>query len=62
MRLLTVIEAPLTLVQDLLARLFKPRQLVQNGWIRLLVLDPRSQSAHRFERGAWLSEPVRLPD
>ncbi len=62
MRLLTVIEAPLALVQGVLARLFKPRQLVENGWIRLLVLDPQTQTAHRFEQGDWPAEPVRLPD
>jgi uncharacterized protein YbcC (UPF0753/DUF2309 family) len=62
MRLLTVIEAPLALVQGVLARLFKPRQLVENGWIRLLVLDPQTQTAHRFEQGDWQAEPVRLPD
>jgi uncharacterized protein YbcC (UPF0753/DUF2309 family) len=44
MRLLTVIEAPLTLVQGLLARLYKPRELVHNGWVLLLVLDPETQA------------------
>ncbi|MBK1620519.1 hypothetical protein CKO42_19205 [Lamprobacter modestohalophilus] len=59
MRLITVIEAPLTLVQGLLNRLYKPRELVQNGWIRLLVLDPESACMHGFEAGGWsLIEPA----
>jgi hypothetical protein len=53
MRLITVIEAPLALVQGLLERLYKPRELVQNEWIRLLVLDPESQRIHAFAGGAW---------
>lgn len=57
MRLITVIEAPLARVQDLLARLYKPRELVDNGWIRLLVLDPDDGAAQLFEQGRW----QRLP-
>ncbi|NEX15132.1 MAG: DUF2309 domain-containing protein [Halochromatium sp.] len=59
MRLITLIEAPLTLVQSLLNRLYKPRELVQNGWIRLLVLDPESGLMHGFAAGGWSQiEPV----
>lgn len=59
MRLITLIEAPLPLVQSLLNRLYKPRELVQNGWIRLLVLDPESGRIHGFEAGGWaLIEPA----
>lgn len=53
LRLITLIEAPLTLVQGLLDRLYKPRELVQNGWIRLLVLDPDSGRIHLYEQGRW---------
>ena len=59
MRLITLIEAPLPLVQNLLNRLYKPRELVQNGWIRLLVLDPESGRIHGFEADGWsLIEPT----
>ena len=66
MRLVTVIEAPLALVQELLGRLFKPRELVQNGWIRLVVLDPETSQALVYEQGdggegAWQPRPIRLP-
>ena len=59
MRLLTVIEAPLALVQGLLARLFKTRELVHNGWVLLLVLDPETGTANRFRDGAWQTTPMR---
>ncbi|WP_162268022.1 DUF2309 domain-containing protein [Thiohalocapsa sp. ML1] len=64
MRLITVIEAPLALVEDLLARLYKPRELVQNGWIRLIVLDGQTGRAHVYEPdggGRWEAQPIRLP-
>ena len=61
MRLVTVIEAPLTLIENLLRRLYKPRELVQNGWILLLVLDPESGSAHQYHAEGWRTTPVALP-
>ncbi|MBK5971261.1 MULTISPECIES: DUF2309 domain-containing protein [Thiorhodovibrio] len=61
MRLVTVIEAPPALVRGLLDRLYKPRELVHNGWIKLLVLDPESGRIHGFEQGDWtLIEPGAL--
>jgi uncharacterized protein YbcC (UPF0753/DUF2309 family) len=53
MRLITLIEAPLARVQGLLDRLYKPRELVGNGWIRLLVVDPESGRIHGFSDGDW---------
>lgn len=66
MRLITVIEAPLALVEALLAKLYKPRELVHNGWIRLVVLDPETGRAQVYdpehrEGGAWRPQPIRLP-
>ena len=61
LRLLTVIEAPLALVKGLLARLYKPRELVHNGWVLLLVLDPKTNTANLFRDGAWQTRPIRLP-
>jgi uncharacterized protein YbcC (UPF0753/DUF2309 family) len=62
MRLVTVIEAPLSLIEDLLARLYKPRELVKNGWILLLVLDPESGSAHQYHADGWRTTSIRLPE
>ncbi len=68
MRLITLVEAPLTLVESLLAKLYKPRELVQNGWIRLVVLDPDTGQAQVYEPrrgdrsgGGWEARRVRLP-
>ena len=67
LRLVTVIEAPLELVQAVLGRLYKPRELVHNGWIRLVVLDPETSQAQVYEDGngkdggAWQAQPIRLP-
>lgn len=66
MRLITLIEAPLALVEDQLARLYKPRELVRQGWIRLVVLDPETNQAQVYdpEHGAghaWQPQPMRLP-
>ena len=66
LRLVTVIEAPLTLVESVLGRLYKPRELVHNGWIRLVVLDPETSQAQVYEpgngkKGAWQAQPIRLP-
>jgi uncharacterized protein YbcC (UPF0753/DUF2309 family) len=60
MRLVTVIEAPLALIENLLARLYKPRELVQNGWILLLVLDLESGEAHQYRADGWRTTPIRL--
>ncbi|MCG6939728.1 MAG: DUF2309 domain-containing protein [Thiohalocapsa sp.] len=66
LRLITVVEAPLKLVEAVLARLYKPRELVHNGWIRLVVLDPETSQAQVYEHGnggdgAWQAQPIRLP-
>lgn len=57
MRLVTLIEAPLSCVQGALAKVFKVRELVQNGWVRLLVLDPVTGCASLFEQGGWTAQP-----
>ena len=57
MRLITVIEAPLTFVQGVLSRVLKVRELVENGWIRLLVVDRAEGAAHLFEHGCWITRP-----
>lgn len=61
MRLVTVIEAPRALVEAVLRRLYKPRELVRNGWILLVVLDPQTGQAHQYHSGGWQTRPIRLP-
>jgi uncharacterized protein YbcC (UPF0753/DUF2309 family) len=57
MRLVTLIEAPLAHVQSVLARVYKVRELVGNGWIRLLVLDAQTETISLFESGQWHARP-----
>jgi uncharacterized protein YbcC (UPF0753/DUF2309 family) len=61
MRLLTVIEAPLELVDDLLGRLYKPRELVRNGWVLLLVLDAERGTANFYTNDGWQTQAIALP-
>ena len=61
MRLVTVIEAPLALVESLLARLYKPRELVRNGWVLLVVLDPETGQAQQYHPDGWRASAIRLP-
>ena len=52
-RLITVIEAPLAHAEAALAAVPSVHGLVQNAWIRLLVVDPESSGVHICDRGAW---------
>jgi len=61
MRLVTIIEAPRALVERLLKRLYTPRELVQNGWVLLVVLDSETGEAHQYQSGGWQTAPIRLP-
>jgi uncharacterized protein YbcC (UPF0753/DUF2309 family) len=61
LRLITVLEAPRAVVERLLKRLYKPRELVQNGWVLLVVLDPQTGEAHQYQPGGWQTTPIRLP-
>ncbi|SDW70249.1 DUF2309 domain-containing protein [Thiocapsa roseopersicina] len=56
MRLITLIEAPLSSVRDALARVYKVRNLVENDWVRLLVLDPVTDCVSLFEHGRWSAQ------
>ena len=52
-RLITLIEAPLELVKRVLMMVPKVRELVHNGWINLVVLDPERGDFFLFSEGAW---------
>ncbi|WP_457600245.1 DUF2309 domain-containing protein [Hydrogenivirga sp.] len=52
-RLITLIEAPLGRVKRALKGVRKVRELVHNGWINLIVLDPIENGLYRFEGGEW---------
>ena len=53
MRLITVIEAPFDHVQAALAQVSVVRRLLNNGWIRVLIVDPESGKVHVHAKGQW---------
>ncbi|MEW9856352.1 hypothetical protein [Novosphingobium sp. M1R2S20] len=50
-RLLTVIHAPLQRVDDLVVNTPILSRLFGNGWVRLVVIDPKDNSARRWVAG-----------
>jgi len=52
-RLIVFIEAPRELVESVVKRVWKVRELVVNGWINLVVYDPEEGKVLRFYKGTW---------
>lgn len=53
MRLMTVIEAPFEQVLATINQVAVVRRLLNNGWIRVLVVDPETQKIHIHCKGQW---------
>ena len=53
MRLITVIEAPFEHARKAIDGVVTVKNLVQNAWIRLLIVDPESGDVSLFEDGVW---------
>jgi len=53
MRLITVVEAPLEHVRATINRVSVVRRLLNNGWIRFLIVDPETGKMHLHSRGQW---------
>ena len=54
LRLQVIIEAPQCAIDAVLAANSQPRDLVDNGWIRLFALDPTGEGLSRRGRnGGW---------
>ncbi len=60
LRLITLIEAPFEHARSAIEGVVTIKRLVQNGWIRMLVLDPETFAVHLYDHGAW--QQVDLPD
>jgi uncharacterized protein YbcC (UPF0753/DUF2309 family) len=52
-RLIAVIEAPFEHARAAIEGVIAIKRLVQNGWIRMLVIDPETTRVHLYEHGAW---------
>ncbi len=68
MRLITVIEAPFEHARNAVDGVVTVKNLVQNAWIRLLIVDPETGEVSVYEDGEWqrralhAAEPVTLQE
>jgi uncharacterized protein YbcC (UPF0753/DUF2309 family) len=53
MRLITVIEAPFDHVVNAIYRVSSVKNLMHNGWIRVLIRDPQTGITHINSDGEW---------
>ena len=58
LRLLTVIEAPFEIARRAVEGIVKVRNLVYNGWIRMVIADPETGIFHLFEDGCWQQQRI----
>lgn len=56
-RLITLIEAPIAHAKSAIDAVASVKNLVRNGWIRLMVIDPETALVHTFDEGDWYSAP-----
>ncbi len=62
LRLITVIEAPFEHARKAIDGVVTVKNLVQNAWIRLLIVDPESSEVSVFEHGRWQSSALPFVD
>ena len=53
LRLITLIEAPLEHARRAVESVVTVKNLVLNDWIRLLVIDPETQTVYTYSDGNW---------
>ena len=58
MRLQTLIEAPFEHARRAIDAVAHVRNLVRNGWVRLVIVDPETGLAHLYEDGGWQVFPL----
>lgn len=59
LRLITVIEAPIEHAKKAVEGVVAVKNLVNNGWLRMIVFDPDTKNVSLFTRGYW--RQVELP-
>ena len=57
-RLTTLIEAPFETARKAIAAVVAVRRLVENGWIRVAVVDPETGRIHVFDETEWVEYPI----
>jgi hypothetical protein len=58
LRLITVIEAPFEHARQAVEEVAAVKNLVRNNWIRLVIVDPREQTAYLYDNDSWQSQPL----
>lgn len=56
-RLTTVIEAPLKSAKAAINSVPSAKRLVNNGWVKMVVVDPETAQIHLFDEGEWVLKP-----
>jgi len=56
-RLITLIEAPFDHALKAVDAVVSVKNLVRNGWVRLMVIDPETNTLHTYDNGDWLQQP-----
>jgi len=58
-----VIESPVAHAMRAINGVVKVRNLVHNGWIRMVIVDPETRLFHMFEDGGWqVHDPAASDD
>lgn len=57
LRMISVIEAPFAHALRAIENVVKIKQLVYNGWIRMVIADPETGTAHIHDEGEWHQRP-----
>ncbi|MDY6980187.1 MAG: DUF2309 domain-containing protein [Pseudomonadota bacterium] len=57
-RLITVIEAPYEHACRAIEEVATVKNLVRNGWVRLLIIDPDKNTAHIYDHNDWQSRSL----
>lgn len=60
MRLVTLIEAPFQSARKAIEAVVAVKRLVNNGWIRVAVVDPETGRIHVFDENEWIDHPRDL--
>lgn len=57
-RLIAVIEAPYEHARQAIEDVATVKNLVRNGWVRVLIIDPDQHTAHIYDHNTWQSRPL----
>ncbi len=52
-RLIVLLEAPFEFATSVISRVYKVRELLENGWMNFIIFDPESKDFYVFRKGNW---------